>query len=605
MAYHDDPLRLTMTAEGGPGTPGFGLFGGTVASAQGGGVSAVSPQPGLDPLRARLGQLGQMYQNAPEHAPWADIKSRFGGPPTKAHVLNEMLRLRPLMQEERAQQQAEQKQRHEEDKQRLDDAKFALNEFKEWQKLSPAQQAAGRPALERLWNYALPRLGAEMTPREVSAVFDQPDLAILVEQALGVTPPTQRQAQQAQTLLGNTPREKWVDVAPPLVQRWRAEAEADVRDLLPVFVAGNGTPGSGYRERLERQGLLKPGAPIPYELFLRGVRDIANSDQPGLKEIASSRLHRDAFTALVKDEEFLTGLGVQAPKGTYEAQKAGGVRAAQLAEETRPEAIKRAAEKAGAVKREEVLAAGPTVGERTETILAGQGLRPATATAAQIEAARVKGEQEVTRRQIDVAREQGLNAAQIALTKEEDAQLNEKAPFWIHPQTGQVAKPSLTVRGAKAEGFVPVTQPGLTAVATAKAGLVQLKEYRPLITKLFPRATGNTLNDLVAVQGNRARLAVLRGAGDVDVKRLDALFGSIATLARATGDTANIAVAERNMLREFVVTHGETQESATAALDQAERILRAVVAAHNIPMPAAKKEPDEPLKRTGPAKLVR
>ncbi len=173
--------------------------------------------------------------------------------------------------------------------------------------------------------------------------------------------------------------------------------------------------------------------------------------------------------------------------------------------------------------------------------------------------------------------EAGAAGAKIGANRAvQDLPLDAKAPNWINPKTLVPATGEMTPNSAKAAGFVPVSQSGLGAVGTARAAMTQLKEYRELSEKLLVSGKGD-IGDLFKVQGNRVRLSVLRGMGDPDAKRLDGLFGAIATLARATGDTANIAVQEREFLKNFVVTESDTIESAKAKLDQAERILTGVI----------------------------
>jgi hypothetical protein len=130
---------------------------------------------------------------------------------------------------------------------------------------------------------------------------------------------------------------------------------------------------------------------------------------------------------------------------------------------------------------------------------------------------------------------------------------------------------------------VPVTQSGVNAAASAKTALETLQEYRSLVKKLLPKSTGDSAKDLYAVQGNRAKLFLLEKAGNPDARRFSALKGTLATQARATGDTANIAVKERELLESFMATTGDTQESAEAVLNQAERILRSVAEGRGVP----------------------
>ena len=168
---------------------------------------------------------------------------------------------------------------------------------------------------------------------------------------------------------------------------------------------------------------------------------------------------------------------------------------------------------------------------------------------------------------------------------QETFELDEKAAFWIDPNTGERANAADTLKGVREKGFVPITQSGISSSATAKAALAQLEEYKELAPRLLVKGSGDTAKDIVRIKTNKARLFAKRQAGDPDAKRLEALFGAIATLARATGDTANVAVAERMFLKNFVFTEDDTLESATAKVDQAERILRAVVKGYGIPLP--------------------
>jgi hypothetical protein len=209
------------------------------------------------------------------------------------------------------------------------------------------------------------------------------------------------------------------------------------------------------------------------------------------------------------------------------------------------------------------------------------------------EARRAKAVAEATEPSaIRVAAATGREAAGIRMETEQTQPLDEKAALWLDPKTGKPAEPAWYLREAKGKGYVPVTETGLNATATARAALTHIKEYRELAPRLLVEGTGSMAADLAKVQSNRLRIATLRKAGDPDVKRLDALFGAIATLARATGDTANIAVAERQMLREMVLTDGDTVQSAEAKLNQAERILRGVVGGRNVPLAGGAKPDD-------------
>jgi hypothetical protein len=196
----------------------------------------------------------------------------------------------------------------------------------------------------------------------------------------------------------------------------------------------------------------------------------------------------------------------------------------------------------------------------------------------------------VQNQRIAVSAAQGaVGAKGAALARQEveqNAPLDEKATLWMKADGSGFASPADTLSTVKDKQMVPITQSGLNAAASARAALQLIKEYRGLVDKLLVDATGNAVADAVAIKTNQAALAVKRLAGDPDARRFDALFGAIATLARGTGDTANIAVAEREFLKTFVSTTGDSKQSAHDVLNQAERILLGVAGARGIPTPA-------------------
>lgn len=231
-----------------------------------------------------------------------------------------------------------------------------------------------------------------------------------------------------------------------------------------------------------------------------------------------------------------------------------------------------------------------------EISLADYGVKFAQLPLAQRQAVRTKEQVEAEKRSEAVGRGQALGA----YGAKEVEQLNEKASFWINPTTGEPAQPTQTLQEVKAAKFVPITQQGLHASASARAALIQIQQYRELVPRLLPKSTGNVATDLLAVQSNRAQLAIRRAAGDPDARRFEALFGAIATLVRATGDNAgNVAVKEREFLQNFVATPQDTQESATAVLDQAEAILRSTIRSRGIPDTGAPVTPQPRPRPTG------
>ena len=185
-------------------------------------------------------------------------------------------------------------------------------------------------------------------------------------------------------------------------------------------------------------------------------------------------------------------------------------------------------------------------------------------------------------------------ATREALRAEKELEpLDERARLWLDTNWNP-APPSLTRQQAKARGYVPVTEHDVNAVQNARSALIQIDEYRDLADKLLPRLSGQPFPDFLKVQGNRALLAWLRQSGDPDANRLEGMFGAIAMMARATGDTANIAVQERRFLKNFAITEKDSFQSGIAKLDQAERIIRAVIQSRNVPIPPPTRKEAQP-----------
>jgi hypothetical protein len=179
--------------------------------------------------------------------------------------------------------------------------------------------------------------------------------------------------------------------------------------------------------------------------------------------------------------------------------------------------------------------------------------------------------------------------------REMSAPLGAKARTWIG-RDGRPAAPGMSINDAITQGYIPLLPGDLSGVASARSSQYNISEYRELVGDLgkpgkifFPELSkegkAGKLNaaDLAAVQSNKLNLALLETQGDPNVRRLTALQGAIANLARATGDTANIAVAERQMLLQMLPTFGDSRDSALAVLAQAERVVNAILEARGFP----------------------
>ena len=181
----------------------------------------------------------------------------------------------------------------------------------------------------------------------------------------------------------------------------------------------------------------------------------------------------------------------------------------------------------------------------------------------------------------------GATAAEVAAGKVAgtaegtlDAPVLAKRGNWMNPATGETAKETDTPRQLMQRGLRFVDDKARTATTSSRAALAQIAQYRELAQQLLPSLPegGSFLGNVARTQGNRGRIWALRLSGDPAARRLAGMFGTIAAIARATGDTANIAVQERQMLQESVVTPEDSLQSAEAKLKQLETILQAIQA---------------------------
>lgn len=173
----------------------------------------------------------------------------------------------------------------------------------------------------------------------------------------------------------------------------------------------------------------------------------------------------------------------------------------------------------------------------------------------------------------------------------EDLPLNEKASFWMDPETFEIAHPNDTLRSVKDRKLVPVTEGVRNTLGSARAALVQINQYRRLIPKLLVKRTGNTALDLAKVQANALKIRAQAKAGDPDARLLTALQGAITVFARGTSADSRVSDAERRFLLAMTLSTNDTQESAQLVLDQADEVFRNVIKGHLGRLPASLQRP--------------
>lgn len=169
-----------------------------------------------------------------------------------------------------------------------------------------------------------------------------------------------------------------------------------------------------------------------------------------------------------------------------------------------------------------------------------------------------------------------------SIEAQRDEPLGVKAGLYMD-ENGNFADPKLTENEAIKKGMIPVNQSRIDSVKFAKGSLNYLRSYLKLVPKLLVKKSDNDVADAAKIQANRLLLAGKRTAGNPDAQMFDALSAYIVQLARATGDSGNIAVAERLITLSALPTTGDSQESAIAKLHQAEEILQGHIKSSGIP----------------------
>lgn len=222
--------------------------------------------------------------------------------------------------------------------------------------------------------------------------------------------------------------------------------------------------------------------------------------------------------------------------------------------------------------------------ETNESLIeAGYGnVDPKDITDDMIREARVASEQ----RQARIA---GATTAGRLEAERQTKRLGERAYLWLSTE-GDAAPPDMTEAQASAQGYKPVSAAMQQAATQARAVLARIPVYEKLIDKLLSKkidAGGGVTEafaNVVARVGTATAIKVLATGGDPDARQFEALEGLITTVARAAGDTGNIAVQERLMTLQAAATKWDSRESGHAVMQQLKEILTGLVRTRGIPM---------------------
>lgn len=161
--------------------------------------------------------------------------------------------------------------------------------------------------------------------------------------------------------------------------------------------------------------------------------------------------------------------------------------------------------------------------------------------------------------------------ARIQTTARNEAERDQpvaEPQLWRNKDTGEAAPASLTTRQAQDGDYVKVRPDQVETInqyATIDDGL---REVKDIAKRLFSPKKKTAMGEAWRSMTQAAKLAFLRATGDEDMLKMDSIITRLtAPLVKSQGDTANIAVAEREMFKQALVNNRASTEAVLANLD--------------------------------------
>lgn len=141
------------------------------------------------------------------------------------------------------------------------------------------------------------------------------------------------------------------------------------------------------------------------------------------------------------------------------------------------------------------------------------------------------------------------------------------------PETGKAAPTGTTFRQATKQGLVKLRPDQLEVMNQSEVIDKGLQEIKKIVEKKFRPPAGTPIGEFLGAMIQTGKLAALRASGDPDIMKMDSIITRLtAPLVKSQGDTANIAVAEREMFAHSLVNN---QASAPAILSNLDNVIAA------------------------------
>lgn len=308
---------------------------------------------GLSATEQFTRELLERYKAAAEDSPIAGFRALFGGSKTKTGVLEEAQRMAPLLHlgaqvEGSRRQDAILKLREKTDarnaetaatQQRLEFLDKTIGWLDKYGGASPDQQIAIKPLLSDMLMWGAKKYEMDMTPEDIDAILNQPDLARQLKAVVGGDPAWSPDLQEE--VLGLMGRAKSTEEKIKGMQYGQGKADSSMstvmRNRLPEYAAE-------VRTRLG----IPEGQRIPLETFQAEFRKDAPTRWG---ELITSRTARAQWAVLMKDDEALAGAGIQGPKAIMKGEETLAETAAKGPKDFSPSQVGLPAELAGFIQQ--------------------------------------------------------------------------------------------------------------------------------------------------------------------------------------------------------------------------------------------------------------
>lgn len=149
--------------------------------------------------------------------------------------------------------------------------------------------------------------------------------------------------------------------------------------------------------------------------------------------------------------------------------------------------------------------------------------------------------------------------------------------LWRDPYTGQAASATTTTREAQNSHMVKLRPDQVETINQLNSIDNGLEVVKQISKKVLSPKADSPAGEILRSLGQTAYLKYLRATGDPDMTLMDSIVSRLtAPLVKSQGDTANIAVAEREMFAQALVNNQASTEAVLGNLDNVMQMTQGV-----------------------------